>query len=746
MAGKVVLITGPSSGIGKQIAYQYARRGARLALVARREDRLQQVANEARKMGSPDVITVCADVSKVEDCKRFVDEAMEHFGQMDHLVNNAGIACVDLFEEITNISDLTSVMDINFWGSVYGTYFAVPYLRRSQGKIIVISSAAGYLSLPRSSIYNASKAALISLYESLRVEFGSDIGITIVTPGLVKSEMTTGELQSKAKFQSIPIESAEECAKAIVDSACRGDRYLTEPSWSQKEFSWLVEKAVRTTTWAGNDQLPTDQHVAYEYARRGARLALAARREERLRIVAQKALQLGSPDVFVIRADVSNVEDCKRFVDEAANHFGQLDHLVNNAGMLLSDFFENCTNVSDSAPVMEMAVYKVHCTQFAIPHLKKTKGKIVGIASVAAWLTPPRLIIYNASKAALVSFYETLRIECGLKIGITIVTPGAIETDILTQELKEQNVPLKPSERDEIPKRVSGKMRQGNCEEQLSGRHVPDSAIWGQIAPAALIALFSFLKNYHFWRVVFSTLRTIFREDVAGKAILITGASSGIGEHLAYEYARRGACLALVARREERLIQVAAMAELIGSPEAIFIPGDVTKVEDCERFIDATVKHFGRLDHLVANAGVAPLGKLEDIPDLTTFAPAMDIKSSNGKIIAIASVAAFLPTRRLSFYNASKAAVYSMYETPRVELGSKIGITIVIPGLIKSEMTQGKFLNQQGRLELDEETRTAMIGMTPVESTTECAKAIVNGACRGEKYLVEPAWYRSLFY
>uniref|UniRef100_A0A6N2MF76 Uncharacterized protein n=1 Tax=Salix viminalis TaxID=40686 RepID=A0A6N2MF76_SALVM len=216
VAGKVVLITGASSGIGEHIAYQYARRGARLALVARREDRLREVASEARKMGSPDVLLIRADVSKVEDCKRFVDEDNGTFRTVG--------TCMNIED------DLHPSIDINFWGSVYGSYFAAPYLRKSHGKIIVISSAAGRFHSPGASIYGASKAALISLYESLRIEFGSDIGITIVTPGLVKSEMTTGKLRSKA-LQSIPIESTEDCAKAIVDSACRGDRYLVEPSW-----------------------------------------------------------------------------------------------------------------------------------------------------------------------------------------------------------------------------------------------------------------------------------------------------------------------------------------------------------------------------------------------------------------------------------------------------------------------------------------------------------------------------------
>ncbi|KDP22587.1 hypothetical protein JCGZ_26418 [Jatropha curcas] len=287
-------------------------------------------------------------------------------------------------------------------------------------------------------------------------------------------------------------------------------------------------------------------------------------------------------------------------------------------------------------------------------------------------------------------------------------------------------------------------------------------------APLAVLALYHFLPTYHFFKYLLSTYNKIFSEDVSGKVVLITGASSGIGEHLAYEYARRGACLALVARRKHRLQVVAAIAEEIGSPDAIILPGDVTKTNDCQEFVDATVKHF--VDHLVANAGVTPVSMFEDVPDITNFTPTMDInfwgsvysshfaiphlKRTKGKIIVIASCASWLPTPRMSFYNASKAALVSMYETLRIELAPEIGITIVTPGLIESEMTGGKFLNQQGQLEADQEMRDVglyehyhvILVVMPVESTPECAKAIVKSACRGEKYLTEPDWYRAIFF
>ncbi|KAM6570350.1 hypothetical protein CsatB_018335 [Cannabis sativa] len=233
VARKVVLITGAARGIGQQLAYEYARRGAFLALVGVR-DNLEEVTTTARKLGSPGVISIVADVSKLQDCKRFIDEAVHHFGRLDHLVNNAGIIILRKFEDIDDISNYKSIMDVNLWGTINSIHFAIPHLKRSKGKIVVISSVCGPCPLPFLSIYNASKSALISFCETLRIELGSTIGITIVTPGLIGTKLSR-DLEIKLR-SVIPEESAEECGKAIVRSVCRGDLNLTEPMW----LWWLL--------------------------------------------------------------------------------------------------------------------------------------------------------------------------------------------------------------------------------------------------------------------------------------------------------------------------------------------------------------------------------------------------------------------------------------------------------------------------------------------------------------------------
>ncbi|KAL4361146.1 hypothetical protein GQ457_04G014970 [Hibiscus cannabinus] len=253
LAGKVVLITGASSGIGEHLAYEYGKRGARLALAARREKSLHEIADRARYLGSPDVIVIRADVSKVDDCRRLVNETMDHFRRLDHLVNNAGINTPCLFEDAPpDMANFRTIMDTNFWGSVYTTRFAVPHLKNTNGKIVVLSSAASWMNDPRYSVYSASKAALTAFFDTLRIELGSDVSITIASPGYIESELTTGKfLEEDGNFQvhqdirdvqigPVPVASVSGCAEAIVKGARRGDRYVTQPSWFRMTYLWKM--------------------------------------------------------------------------------------------------------------------------------------------------------------------------------------------------------------------------------------------------------------------------------------------------------------------------------------------------------------------------------------------------------------------------------------------------------------------------------------------------------------------------
>ncbi|CAA6660212.1 unnamed protein product [Spirodela intermedia] len=227
MDGKVVVITGASSGIGEQIAYEYARRRANLVLVARRENRLWQV------------LVMAADVVKEEDCRRFIGDAVNFFGHLDHLVNTASLGHTFFFEEATDTTVFPHLMDINFWGNVYPTYVALPYLRRSRGRHCG-QRFSGKLAATAQDEPLRPKAALINFYETLRFEVKDDIGITIATHGWVGSDMIGGRflLEEGAEMQwkeerevSFTGGQVEEFAKSMVAGACRGDAYVKFPSW-----------------------------------------------------------------------------------------------------------------------------------------------------------------------------------------------------------------------------------------------------------------------------------------------------------------------------------------------------------------------------------------------------------------------------------------------------------------------------------------------------------------------------------
>ncbi|KAM0027061.1 putative 11-beta-hydroxysteroid dehydrogenase [Helianthus debilis subsp. tardiflorus] len=241
MSGKVVLITGASSGLGELMAYEYAKLGAYLVIIATKkpESRLELVAIKARELGSPDVLFIFADVSKVDECRMFVEDTIKHFGRLDHLVCNVGIG--PLYSINNDATKFTPVMDINFWGSVYPTHFAIPHLMKTNGKIVVNASCAGVLNPPRGGFYNASKAALISFYESLRFEVSPTITITILTLGYIQTNFITAKYSSNGVGvrlrKSLPTMDAEPCVKVVVvDGILKGATFITEPRFNKALF------------------------------------------------------------------------------------------------------------------------------------------------------------------------------------------------------------------------------------------------------------------------------------------------------------------------------------------------------------------------------------------------------------------------------------------------------------------------------------------------------------------------------
>lgn len=197
---KIIIITGASSGIGKELAMQLAERGAALSLAARNEKQLNEVAEKC-KLKSDKVITVATDVSKKDQCKNLIEETINNFGKIDILINNAGITMWTMFEDITEIDLVEKIMKVNYLGSVYCTHYALPYLKKSKGLIVGISSLTGRTGVPTRTAYSASKFAMTGFFDSLRIELKKFcVGVTMIYPGFVDTEIRGKELGGDGKL------------------------------------------------------------------------------------------------------------------------------------------------------------------------------------------------------------------------------------------------------------------------------------------------------------------------------------------------------------------------------------------------------------------------------------------------------------------------------------------------------------------------------------------------------------------
>ncbi|MBN1340470.1 MAG: SDR family oxidoreductase [Bacteroidales bacterium] len=221
MKDKVVIITGATSGIGRALSDRFAVMGAKLVIAARSSSTLREM-EQKYKQGNVDVVAVTTDVSREEDCRALISEAVGHYGRIDVLVNNAGISMRALFREV-DLSVLKRLMDVNFWGAVYCTKFALPYLLESGGSVVGVSSIAGHKGLPARAGYSSSKFALQGFLEVLRIE-NRKTGLHVLTasPGFTASNIRNtalaadGSMQGESPRDEKKMMTADEVAVRII--------------------------------------------------------------------------------------------------------------------------------------------------------------------------------------------------------------------------------------------------------------------------------------------------------------------------------------------------------------------------------------------------------------------------------------------------------------------------------------------------------------------------------------------------
>lgn len=253
---KVVIITGASSGIGKALAEELAKRGANLVLGARQYVVLCEITAALEAKYAIKALAVQCDVSKEEDCEDLIKQTIVTFGKIDILINNAGLSMRALFTDV-DLSVLKNLMDVNFWGTVYCTKYALPEILKGKGSVVSVSSIAGYRGLPGRTGYSSSKFAMNGFMESLRTEnLKTGVHVMVACPGFTTSNIRVAALSKdgiahgETSMEEGKMMTAEEVAIRIADGIIARKRTLIMTRqgklavWMNKLFPKFTDKKV----------------------------------------------------------------------------------------------------------------------------------------------------------------------------------------------------------------------------------------------------------------------------------------------------------------------------------------------------------------------------------------------------------------------------------------------------------------------------------------------------------------------
>ena len=251
----VVIVTGASSGIGRALALRLADQGASLALAARSAERLAALAEECIQRGGK-AVPVPTDVSEEEQCQELVERTVHEYGQLDMLINNAGIGVASTLEDLPDLHLFRQVMEVNFYGMVHCTYYALPHLKTSRGRVVNVSSLGGKLAIPYNTSYIASKFAMHGFSDSLRMELAeAGVSVTVVCPYWVVTEFHERFMNKDGKpkgpegrvIYTEKMMTADRCAQIILQAAMKRKREVlmglgTVGVWLKMVAPELVDK------------------------------------------------------------------------------------------------------------------------------------------------------------------------------------------------------------------------------------------------------------------------------------------------------------------------------------------------------------------------------------------------------------------------------------------------------------------------------------------------------------------------
>jgi len=261
---KRIVITGASSGIGKEMAIQLSQQECRLTLAARSADRLAEVAHLCHENGAQ-AIHVPTDVSDANQCQNLIQESVNYFGGMDMLINNAGYSMWAKFEDIARIEIGEQLFKVKFFGSVYCTYAALPFLKASKGQILTIASITGKIGVPSRTYYSAANHALTGFFDALRGEVkNDDVAITLAYPGYIATPIRENAINSDGKphgkthieeSKAMPVDI---CVRQIIEAAGlkKRDVFLT---FKDKMGTWLKLVSPSLLDYIARKQVSFDQ-------------------------------------------------------------------------------------------------------------------------------------------------------------------------------------------------------------------------------------------------------------------------------------------------------------------------------------------------------------------------------------------------------------------------------------------------------------------------------------------------------